>query len=437
MPLVITARPEGGRRRFISRVLFHARARIIIIIISRLRASRTRASQLCSRLASRTRISMSDAELPGRALASSRVERYGAETDAFFEELADEAFAELARSRYAFDFMASEYAGVRARALEKAVKVTVRPPGVNARFNPLGRKTRRRMYRALARRVETSRADAVRAATMDDEWNANFGRGCVRVVHNAQDLATGGMFDPREQLFCVVKRDVWDAFDHFVTPWCERAKRALSKHHARSHRGIINILTPHGQPIEWDAAAPHIRASRRRTTSADADARGRARLIELLNHLKAMKILPRAFHADEHNGSATFIWSEADCERQFVHSDYGGRGTRGEPSFGNSMSLIVALGKDVIFHACEDSQTHDITSTLVLDKGDLLMFAGHAYHAGGEWVGADNARLHAYLGRNLRGKQRVVPADYVVYPAPPKRVDLHGISDTFHRRVKC
>jgi len=241
---------------------------------------------------------MSDVELPGRAPTSWRAddERYGAGTDAFFEELADEAFAELARSRHTFDFMAPEYAGVRARALEKASTVTVRAPGVNARFNPLGRKTRRRMYRALGRRVEASRADAARAATVDDEWNANFGRGCVRVIRNAQDLATGGMFDPREQLFCVVKRRVWDDADQFVTPWCERAKRALSKHRARSHRGI-NTLNTDGQPIEWDAAEPHIRASRRRTASADADARGRARLVELLEHLKALKIIPHAFHA--------------------------------------------------------------------------------------------------------------------------------------------
>lgn len=381
---------------------------------------------------------MSDVELPGHAPTSARAddERYGAETDAFFEKLADETFAELARSCHTFDFMAPEYAGVRARALEKALIVTVRAPGVSTRFNPLGRKTRRRMYRALGRRDAAARADAARAATVDVEWSANFGRGCVRVIRNAHELATGGMFDPREQLFLVVKRSVWDDADQFVTPWCERAKRALSKHHARSHRGIINILNNDGQPIEWDAAEPHIRASRRRTASADADARGRARLVELLEHLKALKILPHAFHAEKY-GSATFIWSEEGCERQFVHSDYGGRGTRGEPSFGNSMSLMVALGTDVIFHACEDSQTYDITSTLVLEKGDLLMFAGHAYHAGGEWVGADNARLHAYLGRNLRGKQRVVPANAVVYPAPPKRVDLHGISDKFHRRFKC
>ena len=145
----------------------------------------------------RETVTVSETEDDARGVeSSSRIERYGAETDAFFEELANETHAELARSRRAFDFMAPEYAGVRARALEKALTVTVRPPGVNARFNPLGRKTRRRMYRALARRVEASRADAraVRAGDVEGSPGSKGKLQCQKCErHVGANLTNNGV----------------------------------------------------------------------------------------------------------------------------------------------------------------------------------------------------------------------------------------------------
>lgn len=104
---------------------------------------------------------------------------------------------------------------------------------------------------------------------------------------------------------------------------------------------------------------------------------------------------------DVHNWVA--LYSAKGCQEQAVHADYDPN-KQGCPGLG----VLVALEDDTALYVWPGSHSMDWVNkktlpvpikkkTVLLDRGDLLVFHGHLLHAGAEYVKKSNTRLHCFV----------------------------------------
>jgi len=342
------------------------------------------------------------------------------ETAKYFRRLVGVAREIFARKYADLDIANIEVAQQRRIALTEACQVVPRSAEVHHAFKPISRHGLARFFRCVAHKPAPT--------PVTEEVGKKITR--ARIVRGRAEVRA---FEPNDDLFVIILREVWDT-EGVVEQWARYAKQ---KFEATMTFGIINEITETGEPYDGDEATMKIKNSKRRHVAVDNDAAGKKKIRELIQELKTLGcIAPNFKPSSSAGGSSVLISSQSGCERQFIHADYSGEGAQ-EPAKGDAMSMLIALGVNCIFHACEACRfgDYDITSTFRLSKGDIVLFADDAYHAGGEYVGEDNIRLHAYLARNTKPPRRVKPQNKV-FPAPNKIVEMYDLSNEHHRNVQ-